>query len=64
MDRYPVKCFDCGKFCKPAAWKMLYSGVLPEPDREIFKCQKCLNKNGMFEVQSHIEPKYSCGLFK
>lgn len=56
------KCHDCGRFCWPAAWKMVYSGALPEPDHEIFKCQRCLDSNGPFLPQHGIKPEYSCGL--
>lgn len=55
------RCIDCGKFCKPVEWKMIYSGILPEPDHEIFKCAACVEKNGSFMPQSGIKPAYSCG---
>lgn len=35
------KCHDCGKFCQPVEWQMIYSGALPEPQEEIYKCAKC-----------------------
>ena len=30
------KCHDCGKFCHPVEWKIIYSGALPEPQEEIY----------------------------
>ena len=57
------KCHDCGKFCRPVAWKMIYSGALPEPQEEIYKCAPCMKKHGSFEPQHGIKPEYSCGKF-
>lgn len=55
------KCHNCGRFCRPVEWKMIYSGVLPEPQEEIYKCAACVEKYGSFEPQSGIKPRYSCG---
>ena len=54
-------CHDCGKFCRPAEWKMIYSGALPEPQEEIYKCAACVEKNGSFRPQAGIKPECSCG---
>lgn len=52
---------DCGKFCRPAEWKMIYSGLIPEPQEEIYKCAACVKKNGSFHPQDGIKPEFSCG---
>ena len=57
------KCHDCGKFCRPVEWQMIYSGVLPEPQEEIYKCAACAEKRGSFEPQPGIKPEHSCGSF-
>jgi hypothetical protein len=59
-----INCADCGRFCRPAAWKMVYSGYPPTPDRELYKCEKCLSTNGAFEPDYRIRPEASCGLIK
>ena len=60
----PTKCDICGRFCKPVAWQMVYSGVLPEPDHEIFRCAPCVEKYGTFCPQDGIQPDFSCGTFE
>jgi hypothetical protein len=55
------KCRDCGRFCRPVEWKMIYSGVLPEPQEEIYKCSACVTKNGSFKPQHGIVAEHSCG---
>jgi hypothetical protein len=55
------KCYNCGKFCRPVEWKMIYSGALPEPQEEIYKCAACAEKHGSFVPQHGIKPEYSCG---
>ena len=55
------KCHDCGKFCRPVEWQMIYSGALPEPQEEIYKCAACVEKHGSFAPQPGIKPEYSCG---
>ena len=55
------KCHDCGKFCHPVEWKMIYSGALPEPQEEIYKCAPCVEKHGSFVPQAGIKPECSCG---
>jgi hypothetical protein len=55
------KCHDCGRFCRPVEWKMIYSGVLPEPQEEIYKCATCAEKHGSFMPQHGIKPECSCG---
>jgi hypothetical protein len=57
-----VKCHECGKFCKPAAWQMIYSGAIPMPDHEIYKCSDCLAARGPFAADLRIKPEFSCGL--
>ena len=32
------QCHSCGRFCRPVAWKMIYSGALPEPQEELYRC--------------------------
>lgn len=56
------KCHDCGKFCHPVEWKMIYSGALLEPQEEIYKCAPCVEKHGSFKPQTGIKPEHSCGL--
>lgn len=56
-----LKCEHCGKFCLPVEWKMIYSGPLKEPDREIYRCARCVELHGSFKPQSGIRPEYSCG---
>lgn len=63
MSNLP-KCSDCGRFCRPAAWKMLYSGSPPTPDEEIYKCAECLKTNGEYKPQDGIKPESSCGIMK
>jgi len=55
------KCHDCGKFCRPVEWQMIYSGALPEPQEEIYKCTSCVERHGSFEPQPGIKPEHSCG---
>jgi len=55
------KCHDCGRFCVPAAWKLVYSGYPPSPDREIYRCAACTEKLGPFNPQHGIKPEFSCG---
>lgn len=56
-----IKCDSCGKFCKPVEWQMVYSGYPPEPDEEIYRCKRCVDKYGSFVPQDGIVPKFSCG---
>jgi hypothetical protein len=61
------KCDICGRFyaAKPgAAWKMIYSGWPPEPDREITRCLRCVKRYGPFDPDPRIRPECSCGIFK
>lgn len=63
----PPTCADCGRFFRVepgVAWKMVYSGYPPSPDREIFKCKRCCEKNGPFTPQHNIRPEYSCGILR
>lgn len=59
-------CHGCGRFVRVepgVAWKMLYSGgPLPDPDREIYRCLRCVEKLGLFTPQLGIVPRYSCGV--
>lgn len=56
-------CSDCGRFCRPVAWKMIYSGgPIPMPDREIVKCSSCFTTNGAYRPQHGIKPEFSCGV--
>lgn len=64
-DGYPLKCACCGRFHASgvgSAWKMVYSGCPPIPDREISKCKKCVEKWGPFTPQHGIKPECSCGV--
>jgi hypothetical protein len=57
------RCCDCGRFFSGTyAWKMVYSGVLPEPYDEIYRCSRCLESKGPFVPQSGIRPEFSCGI--
>ena len=59
------KCDCCGRFhnCEiGSAWKMIYSGYPPMPDREITCCVSCVNKYGKFQPQDGIKSEYSCGI--
>lgn len=55
------KCHNCGKFCRPVEWKMIYSGALLEPQEEIYKCAACVERHGSFAPQEGIKPEHSCG---
>ena len=61
-------CHDCGRFMRVesgVAWKMVYSGgPIPDPDREIFRCLRCVGRLGEFTPQLGIVPEYSCGLIQ
>ena len=60
-----ARCDDCGRFFSAAlgyAWMLVYSGVPPTPDREIFRCSNCIEKAGPYLPQSGIKPEYSCGI--
>lgn len=60
-------CDACGRFMRViagAAWKMLYSGHPPTPDREVYRCKKCVDRLGPFLPQSGIRPEASCGVVK
>lgn len=58
------RCTNCGRFCHPVAWQMLYSGgPIPMPDEEIFRCRSCFERYGAFLPQSGIKPEFSCGVF-
>lgn len=59
-----MKCVDCGRFCAPVEWKMIYSGSPPEPSREVYKCEACVNKHGSFGPQCGIKPERSCGVME
>ena len=56
------KCAICGKFCRPVAWKMIYSGAIPMPDHEIFMCSRCYVETDGFTPQHGIKPEFSCGI--
>jgi hypothetical protein len=60
-----LKCDNCGRFMvlrDGASWKLIYSGVLPEPDHEIYRCCACVAKLGPFTPQYGIKPECSCGV--
>lgn len=60
-----LNCDYCGRFHDHgpgSAWKMVYSGWPPEPDREITRCRACVQKYGPFEAQHGILPECSCGI--
>lgn len=61
------KCHDCGRFHKAgpgSAWKMVYYGYPPQPDREITRCLRCVQEHGQFSPQTGIKPDSSCGVFQ
>lgn len=59
------RCCDCGRFFSgDYAWKMVYSGVLPEPDHEVFRCSRCLDAKGGFMPDPRIKPEFSCGVVR
>lgn len=61
------KCDCCGRFhaCEPgSAWMIVYSGVPLQPDREITRCLRCVEKYGGFAPQPGIRPEHSCGIVK
>jgi hypothetical protein len=58
-----TQCGCCGKFCRPVEWKLHYSGVLPEPDHEEYRCATCVKQHGSFEPDPRIRPEASCGKF-
>ena len=46
---------------KGYSWKMKYSGYPPQPDEEIFRCQKCVDEYGVFcsgykDSDGYVEP--------
>lgn len=58
-------CDICGRFHDHgpgSAWKMVYSGYPPTPDREISRCRDCVKRIGSFQPQYGIRPEASCGL--
>lgn len=58
-------CSTCGRFFKHepgVAWMMVYSGAIPMPDREIYRCKPCVDKVGPFVPQLGIKPEFSCGM--
>ena len=60
-----MNCDRCGRFHDHgpgSAWKMIYSGYPPTPDREISRCKKCVETYGPFYPDLGIKPEYSCGL--
>lgn len=59
-----ARCNCCGRFCIPVEWKLIYSGALPEPHAEIYRCAKCVESKGAFQPQAGIKPEYSCGVIK
>lgn len=59
------KCDCCGRFMcvEPGTgWKMIYSGYPPTPDREVYRCKRCVAEHGTFEPQHGIKPECSCGV--
>lgn len=64
---YPLKCCRCGRFHSGgpgSAWKIVYSGVLPEPDHEITSCAKCVEKWGPLWPDPRIKPELSTGIVR
>jgi hypothetical protein len=60
-----MNCSSCGRFFKfqpGVAWRMVYSGAIPMPDEEIYRCVACVEKHGPFEPQCGIKPEHSCGI--
>ena len=62
-----LKCARCGRFHRGGygtAWKMVYSGVIPEPDHEITSCAECVALWGPFTPDPRIKPECSCGVIR
>lgn len=60
-------CECCGRFMKcerGAAWRMIFTGHPPTPDREVYRCKACVEKYGTFDPQDGIRREASCGVFK
>lgn len=60
-----LNCSSCGQFFRyepGVAWQMVYSGYPRTPDREIYRCKRCVAVFGEFIPQSDIRPEYSCGI--
>lgn len=60
-----MNCDRCGRFHDHgpgSAWRMVYSGAPPTPDREITRCRRCVEQHGPFQPQFGIKPEYSCGI--
>jgi len=62
-----MRCECCGRFFRyepGCAWKMVYSGVIPEPDHELYRCRRCVEAVGPFDPDPRIKPECSCGIVR
>lgn len=60
-----LNCDRCGRFHDfgpGCAWMLVYSGVPLQPDHEITRCRRCVEKYGAFVPQYGIKPECSCGI--
>lgn len=65
-ERMGNSCYDPhGKFVGwSLAWKMVYSGYPPTPDRELYQCKRCTDKHGALPTDPRIKPECSAGICK
>ena len=62
-----MKCDCCGRFFKASAramWQMVYSGFPQTPDREIHRCETCVDRFGELQPQTGIVPEFSVGFLR
>ena len=69
MKRYATlpNCDVCGRFmrCDPgASWAMRFSGAIPTPDREAFRCVRCTTEHGPIPASHRVKPEMTSGVFK
>lgn len=61
-------CETCGQFhaCGlGSAWMTVYSGApWYEPERDITRCVRCVERVGPFHPQHGIKPEHNCGIVK
>lgn len=60
-----MNCDCCGRFHDHgpgSAWKVVYSGVMLEPDHEKTRCRACVEKHGPFKPDPRIKAEFSCGI--
>jgi hypothetical protein len=62
-----MKCNCCGRFFEAsprAMWQMVYSGFPQAPDREIHRCETCVDRFGELQPQMGIVPEFSVGFLR